>query len=279
MSDMIRSGHAGRCALGLVVLLSSLPFCLGQEQSATPPTTSSQEPAKQDAPAQGTKDDSPAKAATAAPQETPATTVPPSPAPATPSPTPAAGQPAAKGKASSKKGKTTPAAAGTGQVTSRGVQQKPYEIGPEDVLYLNVLHQPDVSSNLEVRPDGYVSVRFAGEIQAAGLTAQQLSDKVAEKLTVYFNHPEVNIQVLRINSKKYYISGEVRKPGAYPLAAPKTIYEALIEAGGPAEFAKSSKIYILRGTERIPFNYKDVSKGKNLKQNILLENGDVIQVP
>jgi len=146
-------------------------------------------------------------------------------------------------------------------------------------LYLNVLHQPDVSSNLEVRPDGFVSVRFAGEVRAAGLTAQQLSDAVAEKLTVYFNHPEVNIQVLRINSKKYYISGGVKKAGAYPLTSPKTVYEALIEAGGLADFGKPTKIYVLRGQQRIPFNYKDVSKGKNLQQNILLQNGDVVVVP
>ena len=268
MSDIIRSGNAGRCALGLAVLLGSLALCLGQDQNVTPPAAASQEPAKQDAPAQATKDDAPAKAAVA-PQEAPAS-------PATPSPTPAAPQPPAKGKAA-KKGQATSTT--EGRVTSNSVQKKLYEIGPEDVLYLNVLHQPDVSSTLEVRPDGFVSVRFAGEIQAAGLTAPQLSEKVAEKLTVYFNHPEVNIQVLKINSKKYYISGEIHRPGAYPLAAPKTIYEALIEAGGPAEFAKSSKIYVLRGTQRIPFNYKDVSKGKNLKQNILLENGDVIQVP
>jgi polysaccharide export outer membrane protein len=277
MSDMIRSVNAGRCALGLIVLLGSMALCLGQDQSSTPPAPASQEPAKQDAPAQApppaapqtAKDEAPAKPVVATPQE----------APPAPAPEPSAAPPA-KGKATSKKDKSSPSdSKAQGQVTSRDVQKKPYEIGPEDVLYLNVLHQPDVSGNLEVRPDGFVSVRFAGELKAAGLTAQKLSDAIAEKLTAYFNHPEVIIQVLQIRSKKYYISGEVRRPGAYPLASPKTIYEALIEAGGPAEFAKSTKIYVLRGTQKIFFNYKDVSRGKNLGQNILLENGDVIQVP
>ena len=270
MSDMIRSG-VGPCAVAFVVLFGSLAMGLGQEQTSA-----------QSATAQGTKEDAVAKPAPVPPQEAPAA----SPAATTPAAavssqasgqTPAASQPQGKGKAP-KKGKHS-TSSGPGEVTNTGVQEKPYEIGPEDVLYLNVLHQPDVSGNLEVRPDGFVSVRFAGEVKAAGLTAQRLSDEIADKLTKYFNHPEVNVQVLRIYSKKYYISGEVHKPGAYPLTAPKTFYAALIEAGGLADFAKKSKIYVLRGQEKIPFNYGDVSKGKNLRQNKLLENGDVIVVP
>lgn len=277
MSDMIRSGKSVRCALALVIMLGSLAVCLGQDQNLAPGSA-------------GGPDAAPAKAAVVPPPpETPAapaaTTAPSTtPPPATPAaaqtsePPAPASQPDLKGKTPAKKGKPS-AGSGAGEVSSTGVQEKPYEIGPEDILYLNVLHQTDVSSNLEVRPDGFVSVRFAGEIKAAGLTAQQLSDAIAEKLTVYFNHPEVNIQVLKINSKKYYIAGEVKKPGAYALTAPKTIYEALIEAGGLAEFAKQKGIYVLRGQQKINFNYKEVSHGKNLKQNVLLENGDVIQVP
>jgi len=269
---MIRSGNVGRCALALAVLFGSLALCLGQDQTAPQPAAGGQ----------AGKDAVPAKAAAVPPQEAPATSGTPTPPAAAVSPqppaTPAASQPETKGKGGSKKGKNA-APGGSGQVTARSVQEKTYEIGPEDVLYLNVLHQPDVSGTLEVRPDGYVSVRFANEILAAGLTAQQLSDVIAEKLTVYFNHPEVNIQVLRINSKKYYISGEVHKPGAYPLTSPITIYEALIQAGGPAEFAKKKKIYVLRGQQKIHFNYEEVSKGTKLEQNILLQNGDVVVVP
>ncbi len=195
-------------------------------------------------------------------------------------PAPVVPQPKGKGKGSSKKGKETAAVDSSGgKPTFNGVTEKPYEIGPEDVLFLNVLHQIDVTGTLDVKPDGYVSVRFAGEIKAAGLTTQQLSDEITEKLTKYFNHPEVNIQVVRINSKKYYVSGEVRKSGAFSLSTPKTVFEALIEAGGLADFAKKKGIYILRGNQTIRFNFNDVSKGKHLEQNILLQNGDIIVVP
>jgi polysaccharide export outer membrane protein len=266
MSEIIRSGGVGRCALALVVLIGSLGVCLGQQdaakqdppkEAATPPAVAAQETPATPAPAAAGSAQAPAQA---------------------PVPTPAASQPTAKGKASSKKGKASNSA-GTGQVTNMGIQEKPYEIGPEDVLYLNVLHQADVSQTLEVRPDGYVSVRFAGEIKAAGLTSPQLADQIAEKLKTYFNNPEVNIQVVKINSKKYYISGEVRRGGVFPLTSPKTVYEALIEAGGLADFAKKTKIYVLRGEQKILFNFKEVSKGNHLQQNILLQNGDVIVVP
>ena len=188
-------------------------------------------------------------------------------------------KPQAKGK-TPKKGKDAVSSDKSGgSPVFTGTSDKPYDVGPEDVLFLSVLHQPDVTGTLNVRPDGFVTVRFAGDIKAAGLTTQQLTDIVTEKLTTYFNHPEVNIQVVKILNKKYYISGQVRKPGAYTLSVPKTVLEAVIEAGGPAEFAKTSKVYILRGQDKIPFNYKDVNKGKHLETNILLQNGDVVVVP
>jgi len=156
---------------------------------------------------------------------------------------------------------------------------RPYVIAAGDTVYVNVLHQADASGNVEVRADGLVSLRSAGEIQAAGLTTQQLSQAITERLNKYFNHPEVNVQVVRMTQPKFYITGEVRKPGAYALTHPRTVYDAIIEAGGPADFAKKKAIYVLRGKEKIPFNFVEVSKGSNLKQNINLQNGDVIVVP
>ncbi len=156
---------------------------------------------------------------------------------------------------------------------------KPHEIGPEDVLFVSILHHPDVSGTATVRADGFISVRLAGEVKAAGLTPKQLSDAIAERLAKQFNYPEVSVQIVRVNSLKIYLSGQIHKPGAYPLAKPKTVLEAIIEAGGPVEFAKTTKIYVLRGQQKLPFNYRDVSRGLHLEQNVILQNGDVIVVP
>jgi polysaccharide export outer membrane protein len=89
----------------------------------------------------------------------------------------------------------------------------------------------------------------------------------------------VTVGVEKVNSKKYYIQGEVIKPGAYPLVIPTTILEALVNAGGFREFANTNKIVILRGGERLKFNYHQVTHGKNMAQNILLKPGDQIIVP
>jgi len=132
---------------------------------------------------------------------------------------------------------------------------------------------------LVVRPDGKVSVPLIGEIQAAGLTPEKLSANIAEGLQKIMVHPEVTVGVERVNSKKYYIQGEVNRPGSYPLVIDTTVLEALVNAGGFREFANTKKITILRGSQRLKFNYKEVTKGKKMEQNILVKPSDQIIVP
>jgi polysaccharide biosynthesis/export protein len=163
-------------------------------------------------------------------------------------------------------------------VTS-GVDPHAYIIGAEDVISIRVWREPENSGNFTVRPDGKVSVPLVGEIQAAGLTPEQLSESIAASLERVMVHPEVTVGVEKVNSKKYYIQGEVNKPGSYPLVIPTTILEALVNAGGFREFANTKKIVILRGTERLKFNYHQVTHGKNMVQNVLLKPGDQIIVP
>jgi polysaccharide export outer membrane protein len=93
------------------------------------------------------------------------------------------------------------------------------------------------------------------------------------------NSPEVNVQVARVNSKRYFIFGEVARGGEFPLVADTTVLEALSNTGGFREFANPKKIYVLRGTKKLKFNYKEVSQGKHMEQNLVLENGDKIFVP
>ena len=102
---------------------------------------------------------------------------------------------------------------------------------------------------------------------------------IAESLQKVMVHPEVTVGVEKVNSKKYYIQGEVNKAGSYPLVIDTTVLEALVNAGGFRDFANTKKIVILRGTQRLKFNYHDVTHGKNMEQNILLKPGDQIIVP
>jgi len=159
------------------------------------------------------------------------------------------------------------------------VDPKAYLIGAEDVISIHVWHEPENSGQFVVRPDGKVSVPLVGEIQAAGLTPERLSLNITESLRKIMVHPDVTVGVERVNSKKYYIQGEVNKPGSYPLMIDTTVLEALVNAGGFRDFANSKKIVILRGSERLKFNYREVTHGKKMEQNILVRPGDQIIVP
>jgi polysaccharide export outer membrane protein len=159
-----------------------------------------------------------------------------------------------------------------------------FVIGANDVLAINVWKEPDVSRSVPVRSDGKISLPLAGEIQASGLTPLKLEQDIASKLQSYISEPEVTVIVQQINSQKFNILGMVSKPGSYSLTNSSTVLDAIAAAGGFRDFAKQKSIYVLRrnpnGTEsRLPFNYKDVVKGKNPDQNVKLQPNDTIVIP
>jgi polysaccharide export outer membrane protein len=156
-----------------------------------------------------------------------------------------------------------------------------YVIGPLDVLNVKVWNQPQLSEFIDVRPDGMISMPLIGEVKADGLTARQLTETLKARLGEFLNNPEVDVQVTKVNSKRYYVYGGVLKPGEFPLVGTTTVMDALSMVGGFKDFAKPGKIRIQRGNQTFNFNYNDFSKGKNMDKNmnIELQNGDRIYVP
>lgn len=158
-----------------------------------------------------------------------------------------------------------------------------YAIDPQDVVRVDVWKEPDISRTVPVRPDGKISLPLLNDVQAAGLTATQLSAAIHDGLTKYLTNPQVTVTVTEINSRRVYATGEVARPGALALLPNMTVLQALSSAGGFTQFAKIKNIYVLRveGGKQIqhPFNYKEVVKGKKPEDNILLQPGDVVVVP
>jgi polysaccharide export outer membrane protein len=159
-----------------------------------------------------------------------------------------------------------------------------YVIGLEDVLAVNVWREPELSLNsVTVRPDGKISLPLIGDIHASGLAPRQLQERIVERLKEFVAAPTVAVVVLKIGSRSVSIVGNVAKPGVYYLGSPMTVLELLARAGGVGSYAKKKNISIIRkeGDRVVPyrFNYGEVSKGKNLQQNIILKNGDQIVVP
>jgi polysaccharide export outer membrane protein len=162
---------------------------------------------------------------------------------------------------------------------------KPYVIGPLDVLSVKVWNNANLTGTVAVDSDGMISMALLGEIKADGLTVKELKEALVGRLRDFFNNnPDVDVTVLKVNSKRYFVYGGVGHAGEYPLVQETTVLDALSSVGGFAPFGNRKKIRIQRmvpsGTpQEFKFNYDEVSKGKNMQQNIVLENGDRIFVP
>jgi polysaccharide biosynthesis/export protein len=159
------------------------------------------------------------------------------------------------------------------------VDPRSYKIGAEDVLLLKIWREPDLSGLFVVRPDGKINLQLIGELDAMDLTPMQLESNITKAYEKVLKTPLVTLQVQKVESKKYYMSGEVQRSGVFPLVSPTTVLQAITMAGGLREFGNPKKIVIMRGTERLKFNYTEVIKGKKLEQNVLLQPGDHIVVP
>jgi polysaccharide export outer membrane protein len=158
-----------------------------------------------------------------------------------------------------------------------------YLIGPEDVLVIVFWREKEMSAEVAVRPDGKISLPLLNDVNAAGLTPEQLRGQLLEAASKFIEEPSATVIVKEIRSRKVFVTGQVAKPGPYALAAPTTVLQLLATAGGVLEYADSKHIRVMRTENGKPvsftFNYKDVIKGKNLKQNIELKPGDTVVVP
>lgn len=165
---------------------------------------------------------------------------------------------------------------------SSGANSSDYVLGSDDQLHITVWKEADFTVTLPVRPDGKISLPLINDIQAAGLTPMELRDVITEKLKKYIADPRVTVEVMAMNSRRIFVSGEVTHTGAMPLLPNMTMLQALAAAGF-TQFANLKGIYLLRmenGKQvKLPFNYKEVIKGKHPEQNILLKSGDTVVVP
>jgi polysaccharide export outer membrane protein len=161
-----------------------------------------------------------------------------------------------------------------------------YLIGPDDVLFVSFWRDKELSTEAVVRPDGKISLQLINDVQAAGLTPEQLRAAVTAAAAKYVEDPTVTVVVKQINSRKVYIVGQVNKPGIYPLGGPMTVIQLIALAGGLTEFADRENLAVVSVPSRpdaepssVRVNYAELLRRKNLKQNIVLKPGDTVVVP
>ena len=158
-----------------------------------------------------------------------------------------------------------------------------YVIGAEDVLGIVFWREKDLTVDAAVRPDGMITVPLLNDVPAAGLTPDQLRERIQAAAAKFVADPSVTVVVKTINSRKVFVTGQIAKPGVYPLTAPTTVMQLIAMAGGLHEFADADKILIMRTEDGKQvakrFNYEQVRNGRNLNQNIELLPGDTVIVP
>jgi polysaccharide export outer membrane protein len=158
-----------------------------------------------------------------------------------------------------------------------------YLLGPEDVLKVSVWKDEQLTQETVVRPDGMITFPLIGDVAAAGHTADDVRYEIAKRLSKYLPSPTVTVAVLKVLSNRVYVLGRVNKPGEYLVGHYTDVLQALSMAGGLTPYAAENDIKIMRrngGEEQVfRFRYGDMHKEKDLKQNIILQRGDVVMVP
>jgi polysaccharide export outer membrane protein len=158
-----------------------------------------------------------------------------------------------------------------------------YTIGPGDVLEISVWRDDSLSRELVVPPDGIISFPLIGDVNIIGMTVADLRKNVTQKLSEYVPDATVTIIMKQFNSLRAYVIGKVKNAGMYSISLDTNVMQILSMAGGLNPYASEDSIHILRQIRgksvKIPFNYENVLKGRNLEQNITLHRGDVVVVP
>jgi polysaccharide export outer membrane protein len=158
-----------------------------------------------------------------------------------------------------------------------------YRVNAGDTLEISVWKEEDLQREVLVRPDGGMSFPLAGEIQAEGKTVAQIRTDLESRLSRYIPDLVLTVTVTDVSGNRVFVVGQVDRPGVFVMNPDLDVMQALSLAGGTTPFASLKDIKILRrqGTERtaIAFDFTEVSRGRSLQQNIVLQSGDVVVVP
>jgi polysaccharide export outer membrane protein len=157
-----------------------------------------------------------------------------------------------------------------------------YRMGPEDQIRVSVWENRDLTLDLVVRPDGKISMPLIQDVIAEGRTAVELSNTIHDRLLTFIKEPQVSVIVLQVNAPKYFVIGNVTRPGTYPLRSETSVLQALSLAGGFTQFASTRSIKLIRNAagkqevRKVNYNKMIDDDGEG---NYLIKSGDTIVVP
>lgn len=191
--------------------------------------------------------------------------------------------PVSSGASADQARSSAPASRSVAGATTDTVVPPRFTIGVGDVLAITFWRDEKMSGEVVVRPDGMISLPLLNDVHVAGKTPEQVAQGLVEAANKFMKEsPEVTVIVKEIHSRRVFVVGKVATPGKYDLVGETNVLQILAMAGGLLEYADAKNIVIIRAAngqeQRLRFNYNDALKGKNVKQNVVLQPGDTIVV-
>ncbi len=162
---------------------------------------------------------------------------------------------------------------------SQPATAKEYVIGAADLVAISLLDNKELDTVVSVTPGGKIAVPLLGDVQAAGLTVPELTQRLTQGYTEKIKSPQVTVTLREINSYRVYFLGRVGKPGIHTSKSEVTLLQGLSMAGGIQEGADLSLAYVARGTQRLPVDFVKLLRDGDLSQNVTLEPDDTVVVP
>lgn len=159
-----------------------------------------------------------------------------------------------------------------------------YQVGPNDILDINVLQPEALLDTVTVSPDGGITFPYIGTVAVKGQTLAQIQDVIQKRLNDgYMKYPVVSVSLKESHSRRFFVYGEVVKPGAYDIEENMTVLRGISMAGGFTQFGSASRVKLLRlkkgtsGYKVIKVNIKDVMDG-DANADPVIDQGDIIAV-
>ena len=159
-----------------------------------------------------------------------------------------------------------------------------YQIQPGDVIQLNYRYTPEYNEQVTVQPDGYVNLQTCGQVSLGNLTVEQATQSIKQKASGELKDPEIILTLKQFHKPYVVVAGEVNKPGRYDLQEETTALQAVLQAGGMSQNARSSQVVVFRKingeqAEVKVLDLHSIRSTKDLEHDTVLQSGDMLLVP
>ena len=159
-----------------------------------------------------------------------------------------------------------------------------YTLKSQDVLLLSFPLSPELNQTVTILPDGYITLQSAGSLLAQGLTSSELAAEVKKAYAGILHDPIVDIDIQDFHKPFFLVSGQVGKPGQYDLKSDITVADALAIAGGMTMTTAKTQVLVFHRNSKDwvevkQVNLKEILKGKNVNEDIMIQPGDMVYVP